>query len=93
MYSGAVCVAQCCKVKGHEGLFAFGDETLLGSGCDTSVPASAGLVVMIMILISCSSVSYIAKRKYSSPSSGYVRVPGDECDDVDDFGAGNDCRL
>lgn len=73
-------VAQCCKVKGHEGLYAFGDETLLGSGCDTSVPASAGFVVMILILASCTTVSYVARKKYGTPSGGYLRVAEDEVD-------------
>jgi hypothetical protein len=73
-------VAQCCKVKGHEGLYAFGDETLLGSGCDTSVPASAGFVVMLLILASCTTVSYVARKKYGAPSGGYLRVAEDEVD-------------
>ena len=71
-------LAQCCKVKGFEGLFQRGDSSLLRDDCHNGVPASAGLVIMIMVLVSCSTASLLAKRRFGGVGVGYIRVPAEE---------------
>mmetsp|Transcript_1160 Transcript_1160/g.2967 ORF Transcript_1160/g.2967 Transcript_1160/m.2967 type:complete len:495 (-) Transcript_1160:22-1506(-) len=77
-------VAQCCKVKGFEGLFQRGDSSLLKAECANGVPTSAGIVIMVMVLISCSSASLLAKRRFGGAGGGYVRVPAEEWEDEAD---------
>jgi len=77
-------VAQCCKVNGFEGLFQRGDSSLLRADCANGVPTSAGLVIMIMVLVSCSSASLLARRRFGGGGGGYVRVPAEEWEDEAD---------